>query len=110
MVEAVQPKEETYQGNHEVPGEPFERVARPEHSTSAVVFKEATNMSMEVHKGSSGFYLQTDSRSAKSIFPACWWFEDQSDAEKEALRIAELTGDAILIVRVVSKVIPWHCR
>jgi nitrogen regulatory protein PII-like uncharacterized protein len=68
-------------------------------------------MSLQVHKGSSGFFLDHRKSKVREIVPnAKYWFEDQKDAEREAMRIADLTGDAVLIVQCVSKVVPWHCH
>jgi nitrogen regulatory protein PII-like uncharacterized protein len=68
-------------------------------------------MGLKIQKGSTGYYLHCPKRFKQgSVTPnACWWFEKQKDAEAEVLRLSELTGDAFMVVRVVSKCVPWHC-
>ena len=69
-------------------------------------------MGLEIHKGSKGYFVQypTDFKREDVSPPACGWFKRRADAEAEALRLAEATGKGFLIVRVVSKCIPWHCH
>ena len=69
-------------------------------------------MNLEIHKGSKGYYIDypRDFKREDVTPPACGWFEKRADAEAEALRLAEATGKGFLIVRVVSKCIPWHCH
>lgn len=65
---------------------------------------------MEVHHGHDGYYIHyPEGFRRKSVTPpACGWHANKNDAELEALRLANLTGDAFLVVVVVSKVVPWH--
>ena len=68
-------------------------------------------MDLKIHKGSTGYYLHYPKGfKRESVTPnACGWFEKRKDAETEVLRLAALTGDAFMVVRVVSKCVPWHC-
>ena len=69
-------------------------------------------MNLEIHKGSNGYFVQYPDGFKRNDVepPACGWFAKRPDAEAEALRLAEATGKGFLIVRVVSKCIPWHCH
>jgi len=65
---------------------------------------------MKVEKGSYGFYLHYPEGFKRDSVkpPATGWFEHKTDAEEEAVRLATETGKAFLVLRVVSRVVPWH--
>ena len=56
-----------------------------------------------------GFYLHYpvgfDRRDVEP--PASGWFEQRKDAEAEMLRLAKLTNKGFMVVKVVSKCMPW---
>lgn len=69
-------------------------------------------MTLEIHKGGEGYYLHYPAEFKRDDVdpPASGWFKRQPDAETEALRLAGATGKGFMVVRVVSKCIPWHCN
>ena len=77
------------------------------------VMRNGRAYKLEIHgpHKPAGYYLHyPEGFDRKSVTPhACGWFQTRADAEAEALRLAEATGDAFMVVRLVSKCVPWHC-
>ena len=62
--------------------------------------------------GSDGYYLHAIGADDKVLHeqPEPKWFEKLENAEASAIAIGERTGIAVMVVRVVGRVVPWHHR
>lgn len=60
--------------------------------------------------GSDGYYLQSIGGGEDVLLqqPEPKWFEKLKNAEASAIAIAERTGIAVIVVRVMGRVVPWH--
>ena len=60
--------------------------------------------------GSDGYYLQSVGGSEDVLMqqPEPKWFEKMKNAEASAIAIAERAGIAVIVVRVMGRVVPWH--
>lgn len=60
--------------------------------------------------GSDGYYLHSVGGGEDVLLqqPEPKWFEKLKNAEASAIAIAERTGIAVIVVRVMSRVVPWH--
>tara|TARA_R110000823_G_scaffold315199_1_gene446109 strand:- start:1057 stop:1323 length:267 start_codon:yes stop_codon:yes gene_type:complete len=76
-------------------GAPLERQVRPP---------------LRMLAGSDGYYLQAIGASEEVLMqqPEPKWFEKLKNAEASAIAIAERTGIAVIVVRVMGRVVPWH--
>ncbi len=62
--------------------------------------------------GSDGYYLHSIGGGDDVLLqqPEPKWFEKLKNAEASAIAIAERTGIAVIVVRVMGRVVPWHQR
>lgn len=60
--------------------------------------------------GSDGYYLQSIGASEDVLMqqPDPKWFKKLKNAEASAIAIADRTGIAVIVVRVMGRVVPWH--
>ena len=98
--------------NHQPPKAPPPAPKRAA-SIDCTVMGKGTAYKLEMHEPHkpAGYYLHyPEGFDRKSVEPAArGWFKKRADAEAEALRLAAATGDAFMVVRLVSKCVPWQC-
>jgi nitrous oxide reductase accessory protein NosL len=80
------------------------------HGAVAGQVERSVRPPLRMLAGSDGYYLQSVGGGEDVLLqqPEPKWFEKLKNAEASAIAIAERTGIAVLVVRVMGRVVPWH--